>query len=49
MTREELAKHGANESMQHVDFMFGTKDMSVDGIREDGSVEPIFRNGNFVF
>lgn len=49
MSREELTAHGANDSMQHVDFMFGTKDMSIDGIMEDGTVEPIFRDGNFVF
>ncbi|MBQ5340750.1 MAG: aminopeptidase, partial [Oscillospiraceae bacterium] len=30
-------------------FMFGTVDMSVDGITEDGTVVPVFRNGNFVF
>ena len=49
MSPEELAAHGANSSMEHVDFMFGTADMSVDGIREDGTVVPVFRAGNFVF
>jgi len=49
MTKEELAERGANDSMQHVDFMFGTADMSVDGILEDGTAVPVFRNGNFVF
>ena len=49
MSKEELAVHGANDSMQHEDFMFGTEDMSVDGITEDGTVVPVFRNGNFVF
>ena len=49
MNKEELAAHGANDSMQHEDFMFGTEDMSVDGIKEDGTVVPVFRNGNFVF
>ncbi len=48
MTEEELAAHGANWSMQHNDFMFGTADLAVDGIRADGSVVPIFRNGNYV-
>ena len=38
-----------NDSMQHEDFMFGTREMSVDGIRKDGTVVPVFRNGNFVF
>ena len=49
MTEEELKERGANDSMQHEDFMFGTADLSVDGIMEDGSRVPVFRNGNFVF
>ena len=35
--------------MQHNDFMFGTADMDIDGIKEDGTVVPVFRKGNFVF
>ena len=49
MSKEELASHGANDSMQHEDFMFGTEDMAIDGILEDGTKVPVFRNGNFVF
>ena len=49
MSREELAAHGANDSILHEDFMIGTRDMSIDGIREDGTVVPVFRHGNFVF
>ncbi|MBR0481383.1 MAG: aminopeptidase [Firmicutes bacterium] len=49
MSKEELAAHGANDSMQHEDFMFGTEDMDIDGIKEDGSSVPVFRKGNFVF
>ena len=49
MTEEELKERGANDSMQHEDFMFGTADLNVDGIMEDGSRVPVFRNGNFVF
>lgn len=49
MSEEELLAHGANKSMTHEDFMFGTKDMSIDGITEDGKAVPVFRNGNFVF
>ncbi|HWO74584.1 MAG TPA: aminopeptidase [Bacillus sp. (in: firmicutes)] len=49
MSEEELEKHGVNSSMTHVDFMIGSADMDIDGIKEDGSVEPIFRNGNWAF
>lgn len=49
MSEDELKACGANDSMQHEDFMFGTADLSVDGILEDGRKVPVFRNGNFVF
>lgn len=49
MSKEELAQHGANDSMQHEDFMFGTREMDIDGIRKDGTIIPVFRKGNFVF
>ena len=49
MNKEELKAHGANDSMQHEDFMFGTREMNIDGIQKDGTVVPVFRNGNFVF
>ncbi len=49
MTREELNANGANESITHVDFMIGSDKMDIDGITEDGQVEPIFRNGNWAF
>ena len=48
MSEEELKVAGANESSQHEDFMFGTKEMNIDGIQQDGTVVPVFRNGNFV-
>lgn len=49
LSEEELLKQGFNKSMNHVDFMFGSEDMDVDGITHDGKVVPIFRKGNFVF
>ncbi|MBR5970279.1 MAG: aminopeptidase [Lachnospiraceae bacterium] len=49
MSIEELKAHDANESDQHVDFMFGTQDMQIDGLAEDGTRTPVFREGNFVF
>ena len=49
MSKEELVEHGANDSMQHEDFMFGTKEMDIDGIQKDGTIVPVFRKGNFVF
>ncbi|MBQ6654791.1 MAG: aminopeptidase [Erysipelotrichaceae bacterium] len=49
MSQEEIYEKGGNDSMNHVDFMFGTADMKVTGIREDGSEVPVFRDGDFVF
>lgn len=49
MSEEQLAKEGANDSVIHVDFMFGTSDLQVEGIKEDGQIIKIFENGNFIF
>ncbi len=49
MSQEELADHGLNQSITHVDFMIGSQLMDIDGIREDGSKEAIFRKGNWAF
>ena len=49
MSREELSKHGLNNSITHVDFMIGTPDLSITGTTEDGREIPIFVDGNFVF
>ncbi|RFU61073.1 aminopeptidase [Bacillus sp. V59.32b] len=49
MSPEELAKNGLNESITHVDFMIGSSQMDIDGIKEDGSTEAIFRKGDWAF
>ena len=47
MTREELLAHGLNWSINHVDFMVGTADLSIVGTTHDGREIPVFVNGNF--
>jgi aminopeptidase len=47
MTDEELARHGANISSAHSDFMIGCAEMDIDGETAEGIREPIFRNGNW--
>ena len=42
-----LKEHNLNKCDSHVDFMVGTKDMSITGITKDGREVPIFVNGNF--
>ena len=49
LPEEELIKQGYNKSMVHVDFMFGSHDMEIDGVTEKGELVPVFRKGNFVF
>ncbi|MFH2113909.1 MAG: aminopeptidase, partial [Spirochaetota bacterium] len=47
MDKKQLAAIGANDSLIHVDFMVGSADLSITGIRKDGSEQPVFTNGNF--
>ncbi|TSB45135.1 aminopeptidase [Alkalicoccobacillus porphyridii] len=47
MSNEELEKNGINTSQTHVDFMVGSATMDIDGIQEDGSRVPVFRDGNW--
>lgn len=49
MSQEELAENGLNSSITHVDFMVGSAEMDIDGITEDGKIEPVFRNGEWAF
>ena len=48
MNEDELKAAGGNTSMNHVDFMFGTEDMTVTGVTFDGKEIKVFENGNFV-
>ncbi len=44
---EELAEKGINKSNIHVDFMIGTKDMSIKGIDIFGNEHIIFKDGDW--
>lgn len=47
MSEEELAEAGLNRSQTHVDFMVGSDKMNIDGIKEDGTIVPVCRNGDW--
>lgn len=49
MSKEELYQQGINDSLTHVDFMIGTKDLSIEAILENGEKFVIFKDGNFAF
>lgn len=46
---EQLRQRGANTSIEHVDFMIGSAELSVDGLAADGSVVPVMRGGAWAF
>ena len=49
LSTEEQKKLGLNQSITHVDFMVGTRDMSIVGKTHDGREVPVFVDGNFAF
>lgn len=48
-TDEECKKRGVNDSMIHVDFMIGSRDMDIVGIKKTGERVQIFKNGTWAF
>ncbi len=47
MTTEQLEEHGVNRSVVHVDFMIGTKDFHIEGVKADGSRVLLMDNGEW--
>jgi len=47
MTKDELLAKGMNQSLEHVDFMFGTADLEITGTTASGEEIAIFREGNW--
>lgn len=47
LSNEELLARGANVSLTHVDFMIGSAELDIDGELPDGTIEPVFRKGNW--
>lgn len=46
--REELEKAGVNDSLVHVDFMIGTEDLDIMGVKASGEEVPVFKHGRFI-
>jgi aminopeptidase len=47
MTVEEFERAGGNRSATHVDFMIGSGELDIDGVRADGTTEPVMRAGEW--
>ena len=47
MNTDELSAHGVNDSLIHVDFMVGSEDLDIVGVKYDGEEVQIFKNGNW--
>lgn len=49
MSEEELQQAGLNDSITHVDFMIGSKELDIDGETEKGELVPVMRQGLWAF
>ncbi len=49
LEESQLQALGLNTSITHEDFMIGSGEMDIDGERKDGTIEAIFRKGNWAF
>ena len=47
MTSEQRKEVGINDSMIHVDFMIGTRDLSIVGVDQNGNKVQIFKDGTW--
>ena len=48
LTAAQLKEKGLNDSVEHIDFMIGTPDLSVVGIETDGTETILFENGEWI-
>ena len=49
LSREEFNALGGNSSLVHSDFMVGSGELDIDGVLENGDIEPVFRSGEWAF
>ena len=47
LSETEISKRGGNSSMIHIDWMIGSKDIDIDGLKSDGSRTAVFRKGEW--
>ncbi|MGN6487841.1 MAG: aminopeptidase [Devosia sp.] len=47
LTPDEIAARGGNRSLIHIDWMIGSGQVDIDGIKQDGSRVPVLRQGEW--
>jgi aminopeptidase len=47
LSKDQIISRGGNSSMIHIDWMIGSGEINVDGIKTDGTAVPVFRNGEW--
>jgi aminopeptidase len=48
LSPEQIAAHGGNKSLIHIDWMIGSDQIDIDGVHADGRRTPVFRKGEWV-
>lgn len=49
MSQERLSAKGINSSLAHTDFMIGSAELDIYGVKGDGTEEAVFVKGNWAF
>ncbi|MFH1657021.1 MAG: aminopeptidase [bacterium] len=49
LSEKSFTKAGGNSSLVHTDFMIGSAEMNVSGIKKDGTEEPVMKSGEWAF
>ncbi len=47
LSKEQIVEKGGNQSIIHVDWMIGSAEIDIDGIKHDGTPVPVFRKGEW--
>lgn len=47
LSQDEIKARGGNSSLIHIDWMIGSDKVDIDGIRQDGTVVPVMRKGEW--
>ncbi|MQT11822.1 aminopeptidase [Segnochrobactrum spirostomi] len=47
LSPDEIAARGGNKSFIHIDWMIGSGEIDIDGVKPDGSRVPVFRKGEW--